>query len=76
MKRRILLVVGFILITCSFNACELLSGNCETCQWVEYDNGVRTNEGDPIEYCDEDLLLYKNTPPVTVGSITTRVECW
>jgi hypothetical protein len=76
MKRKLLYAAGFILITCTFNACDLLSGNCEVCSLVSRDSyGNITASNNEAEYCDEELLAIKAISPTTVGGITTGWEC-
>lgn len=75
MKRKILYAAGFLIITAFFNSCELLSGNCEICSLVSYEDGVVISDVNEAEYCDEDLLAIKAIGPTTVGGVTTQWEC-
>ena len=49
--------------------------NCKTCKKVTYENGTIINTGDEKSYCGLELLTILNSPPVVVGSITTKWEC-
>lgn len=74
MKRKSLFGASFLFIAWAFTSCEALSG-CGFCKNVTYENGTAINEGSETEYCGQDLLTMKATPPVTVGSLTTKVVC-
>jgi hypothetical protein len=74
MKRKLLFGTLFLLMAWAFNSCEALS-DCGFCKNVTYENGSVINEGTESEYCGDDLIKKKATPPVTVGSLTTKVEC-
>jgi hypothetical protein len=74
MKKKLLFAAAFIVITWSFNSCSSLS-NCKFCKTVEYENGSVINSGTETEYCGADLIKEEAIPDVTVGSITTKVEC-
>ncbi len=75
MKKKLILG-GFILIVAwSFTSCEKLQ-TCKLCKTVTYENDVVVNETDPVEYCGAALLQKEATPPVTVGNLTTKVECY
>ncbi|HUW92362.1 MAG TPA: hypothetical protein VMV74_04290 [Bacteroidales bacterium] len=76
MKRKLLYAAGFIMLTCSFNACELLGGNCKTCQTVSYENDYPIAYGNESQFCDEELLAIKAIPPSTSGGVTTQWECY
>lgn len=76
MKRKLLYFAVLILITCTFKACDLLGGDCQTCQLVSYDNGHAFDWQDEAEYCGDELLTIKATPPTTSGGITTQWECY
>ena len=51
------------------------SNTCKMCQTNTYDNGNLTNQGTATEYCGTDLIKEEAIPDVTVGSVTTKVEC-
>jgi len=74
MKRKLLFVASFLFIAWAFTSCEALS-DCGFCKNVTYENGSVVNEGSETEYCGADLVKQKAIPPVTVGSLTTKVEC-
>jgi hypothetical protein len=74
MKKVLLFGASFLLVAWSFTSCEQLS-DCGYCKNVTYENGSVVNEGAETEYCGQDLIAEKNTPPVTVGSLTTKVVC-
>ncbi len=74
MKRKLLFVASFLFIAWAFTSCEALS-DCGFCKNVTYENGTVILEGSETEYCGEDLIKKKATPPVTVGALTTKVEC-
>ena len=74
MKRKLILVAVFLFATWAFNSCEALT-DCGFCKNVTYENGTVINEGTETEYCGDDLVKKKATPPVTVGSVTTKVVC-
>jgi len=72
MKKKILFAAGLFFIAWGFTACE---DNCGFCKTVTYENGVIINEGTETEYCGTDLLTQKAKPDITVGDLTTKVEC-
>ncbi len=74
MKKKLLFSLSFLFIAWAFTSCEALS-DCGFCKNVTYENGTVIQEGAETEYCGTDLLAKKATPPVTVGSLTTKVEC-
>ncbi len=74
MKRKLVLGVTFLIFAMAFNACESLS-DCGYCRNVTYENGSVVNEDSETEYCGDELVKKKATLPVTVGSLTTKVEC-
>jgi len=53
----------------------MLGGGCQTCQTVSYENGNPIDWGTPAEYCDDDLVTIKTTPPTTINGVTTQWEC-
>jgi hypothetical protein len=73
MKRKLILGTAFLLIAWSFNSCDLKS--CKFCKTVTYENGSITKSGTETEYCGADLITQQATPDVTIGSVTTKVEC-
>ncbi len=76
MKRKIAYAAGVLLITCTFTACDLLGGSCQVCQTVSYENNNPISYGTEAEYCDNDLLTIKATPPSTINGVTTQWECY
>lgn len=74
MKRKLVFAASFLFIVWAFTSCEALS-DCGFCKYVTYENGSVTNEGSETEYCGADLEAQKAIDPVTVGSVTTKVEC-
>ena len=64
----------FSFIAWAFASCEALS-DCGFCKNVTYENGSVINEGSETEYCGADLEAQKAIDPVTVGNLTTKVEC-
>jgi hypothetical protein len=74
MKRKLISVASFLLITWAFTSCEALS-DCGFCKEVTYENNSVVNEGTETEYCGTDLAKQKAIQPVTIGSLTTKVEC-
>ncbi len=75
MKKRLLFVSFFILFAWSFTSCDSLFKDCKFCKTVQYENGNVINSGPETEYCGTDLITKEATKEVTVGSITTKVEC-
>lgn len=74
MKRKFLLGASFLFIAWAFTSCEALS-DCGFCRNVTEENGIIINESSETEYCGADLVKKKATPPVTIGSLTTKVVC-
>ena len=74
MKRKFLYAVSFVLLAWSANSCEALS-DCKFCKNVTYENGQVLSETGETEYCGADLVKREATPDITVGSLTTKVEC-
>ena len=74
MKRKLIFGASFLFIAWAFTSCDALS-DCGFCKNVTYENGSVVNEGSETEYCGTDLVTKKATPPVTVGSLTTKVVC-
>jgi len=76
-KKKFAYAAGLLLVAGSFTACEMLGGSCQTCQLVSYDQA-----GDPFawgtmaEYCDDDLVTVKTTPPTTTNGVTTKYVCY
>jgi hypothetical protein len=75
MKRKLAFAAGLLLVACTFTACDMLGGSCQTCQTVSYENGNPIASGTPADYCDNDLVTIKRTPPSTVNGVTTQWEC-
>jgi hypothetical protein len=77
MKRKVLYIVSLLIITCTFTACDLLSGDCQVCHFKTYDQASgETTYSDEAEYCGQDLVNMKATQPNTQGGVTTSVECY
>ena len=74
MKRHLFFAAAFMLIAWAATSCEALS-DCKYCKNVTYENGVVLNSGPESEYCGTALITKEATPDVTVGSLTTKVEC-
>lgn len=74
MKRKILFGSLFLFVAWAANSCEAIS-DCKFCKNVTYENGSVINSGTETEYCGADLVIQQNTKDVTVGSLTTKVEC-
>lgn len=73
--RKLFYVTCLILITCSFNSCELLGDGCQVCRTVSYLNDNEIAWGTESEYCGDKLIAIKATTPVTTGGVTTKWEC-
>lgn len=74
MTRKFLFGAAFLFIAWAATSCEVLS-NCKLCKNVTYENGSVINSGTETEYCDTELIKKEATQDVTVGSLTTKVEC-
>jgi len=74
MTRKFLFGAAFLFIAWAATSCEALS-NCKLCKNVTYENGSVINSGTETEYCDAELIKKEATQDVTVGSLTTKVEC-
>jgi hypothetical protein len=74
MKRKLLFGTAFLFIAWSVTSCELLK-TCKFCKSVTYENGSVINSGTETEYCDADLIKQQAILPVTIGALTTKVEC-
>ena len=74
MKKKFMSVAFFLFAAWAFTSCEALSG-CGHCKDVTYENGSVINSSEETEYCGQDLLDKKGTLPVTLGALTTKVEC-
>jgi len=75
MKRKLAFAAGLLLVACTFTACDMLGGSCQTCQTVSYENGNPIAWGIPADYCDDELVAIKATPPSTTNGVTTQWEC-
>jgi len=75
MKRKLAYAASLLLVACTFTACDMLGGGCQTCQTVSYENGNPIDWGTPAEYCDDDLVTIKTIPPTTTNGVTTQWEC-
>ncbi len=75
MKKKLLYATGFVLIAISVNSCSSLFQKCKFCKTVTYENSSVINQTTETEYCGADLIKKEATPPITVGALTTKVEC-
>ena len=75
MKRKLAYAACLLLVAFTFKACDMLGSGCQTCQLVKYENNNLIDPGTPAEYCDNDLVIIKTTPPSTVNGVTSRWEC-
>jgi hypothetical protein len=74
MKRKIIIVFGFIALTCGFGGCEL--GSCKVCKQVTYEiGGGVIAEGEETEYCDAALIAIEAKEDVIVGGTRITWEC-
>jgi hypothetical protein len=74
MKRKLLFGATFLFLVWAATSCEAISG-CKKCKNVTYENGSVVSSSGETEYCGTDLIAKEATPDVTVGTITTKVEC-
>jgi hypothetical protein len=74
MKKKLIIGASFLFIAWAFTSCEALS-DCGFCKEVTYEGTTLVNEGTETEYCGADLAKQKAIQPVTVGALTTKVEC-
>ncbi|HCC71999.1 MAG TPA: hypothetical protein DEQ09_12745 [Bacteroidales bacterium] len=75
MKKRVLFFVAFLLIAAGISSCEDVLENCKICRLNTYENGNLINSAQEAEYCGSELIRIQSTPPVTIGSTTTKWEC-
>jgi hypothetical protein len=73
-KVKFLFGAVLLFMVCFVTSCEKLSG-CERCKNVTYENGLAISSSSETEYCGSDLIAKKAIPDITVGSLTTKVEC-
>jgi len=74
MKRKLLFGALFLFVVWAADSCTALK-DCKFCKNVTYENGAVVNSGSETEYCGADLITKEATPDVTVGALTTKVEC-
>jgi hypothetical protein len=74
MKRELFFGAFFLFITWAATSCEALS-DCGICKNVQYENNQVTYTGPEEKVCGEELIQKKATLPVTIGSVTSKVEC-
>jgi hypothetical protein len=74
MKRRLLYSAAFLFIMFSATSCEAIS-DCKVCQDVKYEGGAVVSASPETQYCGQDLINKESTPDLTIGSVTTKVEC-
>jgi hypothetical protein len=72
MKRKFFLGAGLLFLAWAANSCQ---DSCGFCKTVTYENGTEINSSAETQYCGTDLLTQKAKPPITVGSLVTKVEC-
>ncbi|HQG55621.1 MAG TPA: hypothetical protein PL101_10410 [Bacteroidales bacterium] len=75
MKKKLVFWMFIMFVAWSFTSCENLFQKCKLCKTVTYENGTVISETDEVEYCGADLVKKEATPPITVGNLTTKVEC-
>ncbi|TAL65159.1 MAG: hypothetical protein EPN88_09930 [Bacteroidetes bacterium] len=74
MKRKLLFGALFLFFVWAADSCTALK-DCKFCKNVTYENGSVVSSGTETEYCGTDLITQEAKPDVTVGSLTTKVEC-
>ena len=74
MKKVLYFGAIFMFISWTAVSCESLS-DCGICKSVQYEDNQVIYTGPDQEYCGDALIQKKATPPVTIGSVTTKVEC-
>jgi hypothetical protein len=75
MKRNLIIVVLFIVMTLSFNSCESL-GTCKICREVTYEvGGGVISEGPEKEYCDASLIAIEAKDDLIIGNKRYSWEC-
>jgi hypothetical protein len=74
MKRKLLFGAAFVIVAWVAGSCSAVT-DCKFCKNVTYENGVVKNSGSETEYCGADLIKQEAIPDVTVGTLTTKVEC-
>jgi hypothetical protein len=74
MKRKLLFGATLLLLSWAATSCEAISG-CKICKNVKYERGAVLESGPETEYCGADLIAKEATPDVTIGTVTTKVEC-
>jgi len=74
MRRKIIIGITFLAMTCCFSGCEL--GSCKVCRQVTYEiGGGVIDEGDETEYCDAALIAIEAKQDVIVGNTRITWEC-
>lgn len=75
MKRNLIIVTLFIIMTLSINSCEML-GTCKVCREVTYEvGGGVISEGPETEYCDASLVAIEAKDDVIIGNKRYSWEC-
>jgi hypothetical protein len=74
-KRFILAALIFAGLTGLTASCEILD-ECGTCELVTIDANDNETRTTPGPFCGEGLKSKKDSPPETVGEITTYWECY
>jgi hypothetical protein len=75
MKRKIVFIISFLLITLAFNACEPL-GTCKVCKQVTYEiGGGVISEGAETEYCDAALVAIEAKGDIFINNTRISWEC-
>lgn len=72
MKKKLLFVAALVLMACAFTSC---TQKCKFCKDVTYENGSVVNEGTETEYCGAALVIEEAKTDITIGSLTTKVQC-
>jgi hypothetical protein len=75
MKRRLIYGAAFLFVMFSMTSCEAI-GDCKVCQDVKYENGVVISASPETQYCGTELINQESRPDFTLGSVTTKVECY
>lgn len=75
MKRKLIYLGAFLLISFSFTSCEALKENCKQCRYNTYVDGSYSYSEFEAEYCGTDLITRQAAIDVVVGSSVTKFEC-
>ena len=72
MKRTIIAAASVFLMAWAFSSC---GEECMTCKQNVYLNGVFQETLQTQKFCGNELIRYKDRPPMVSGSTTTKWEC-